>query len=145
MAAYSVMLLAVVHAALMGWQERRLHGQMSAELFRLPPLLVMERLLVKLLALGFGLLTLTLVSGGVFSEMEYQRWMKFDHKTVFAVLSWLMFGALLVGRSRYGWRGRTARLWVFAGFGALMLAYVGSRFVLGVILHRHLSGAMSGV
>jgi ABC-type uncharacterized transport system permease subunit len=55
---------------------------------------------------------------------------------VFAVLSWLTFGALLAGRLLYGWRGRTALRWTLTGFVLLILAYVGSRFVLEVILGR---------
>jgi len=55
---------------------------------------------------------------------------------VFAVLSWLIFAALLLGRYRYGWRGRRALRWTLAGFSCLLLAYVGSRFVLEVLLGR---------
>jgi ABC-type uncharacterized transport system permease subunit len=62
--------------------------------------------------------------------------MRFDHKTVFVVLSWLIFGLLLAGRMLYGWRGRTALRWTLAGFLMLMLAYPGSRFVLEVVLGR---------
>ena len=56
--------------------------------------------------------------------------------TVFGVLSWLIFGALLAGRALYGWRGRTAMRWTFAGFLTLVLAYLGSRFVVEVLLQR---------
>ena len=42
----------------------------------------------------------------------------------------------LAGRWRYGWRGRTALRWTLAGFAMLFLAYVGSRFVLEVLLGR---------
>jgi len=41
---------------------------------------------------------------------------------VFSVLAWLVFGALLVGRYRYGWRGRIALRWILAGGGLLLLA-----------------------
>ena len=44
--------------------------------------------------------------------------------------------ALLGGRWLYGWRGRTAVRWTLAGFLALVLAYIGSKFVLEVILGR---------
>jgi ABC-type uncharacterized transport system permease subunit len=46
------------------------------------------------------------------------------------------FGLLLAGRRLYGWRGRTALRWTLTGFVLLILAYVGSRFVLEVILQR---------
>jgi ABC-type uncharacterized transport system permease subunit len=62
--------------------------------------------------------------------------MSFEHKTVFAFISWLIFAALLLGRHLRGWRGRLALRWTLAGFATLLLAYVGSHFVVEVILHR---------
>ena len=59
-----------------------------------------------------------------------------SHKTVFALMSWLIFAALMWGRWRHGWRGRLAVRWTLAGFVLLLLAYVGSKFVLEVLLHR---------
>ena len=59
-----------------------------------------------------------------------------DHKTVFAFASWVIFAALLFGRYNYGWRGRIALRWTLAGFLLLILAYIGSRFVLEVLLGR---------
>ena len=82
---------------------------------------------------------LTLITGAVFSETIFQQAMKFNHKTLFAIISWLIFAALLTGRLRYGWRGRKALRWTLSGFSALLLAYVGSRFVLEVILSRPLT------
>jgi ABC-type uncharacterized transport system permease subunit len=72
------------------------------------------------------------------SEEIFGRALNFSHKTLFAVISWFIFAALLAGRHFYGWRGRTALRWTLAGFAALLLAYVGSRFVLEVILKRGL-------
>jgi ABC-type uncharacterized transport system permease subunit len=60
----------------------------------------------------------------------------FTHKVVFSVLGWLVFGALLVGRYRYGWRGKVALRWILAGSVLLLLGYIGSKFVLEAILHR---------
>ena len=78
----------------------------------------------------------TLVSGIAFSEEVFGKPLTFNHKTVFAILSWVIFAALLAGRHLRGWRGRIALRWTLAGFAALLLAYVGSRFVLEVILGR---------
>jgi ABC-type uncharacterized transport system permease subunit len=59
-----------------------------------------------------------------------------DHKTVFTIAAWAVFGGLLMGRMFFGWRGRTALRWTLIGFAMLMLAYVGSRFVRAVLLGR---------
>lgn len=146
-AAYSLFTIAALHALLMTLVERRLHharlnghtaGPLAGPLAVLPPLLTLETLLFRIITLGFVLLTLTLATGFIFSETVFGRALSFSHKTLFAVLSWIIFGALLAGRHLYGWRGRTALRWTLAGFVVLLLAYVGTRFVLEVILKRGL-------
>jgi len=99
-------------------------------------LLALEKLLFQLIGVGFLLLTATLVTGVFFSEQLFGRALRFEHKTVFTIASWLVFAGLLGGRIVFGWRGRTALRWTFAGFMMLLLAYVGSRFVLEVVLGR---------
>lgn len=136
MLAYSLFTIAILHALLMAVAERRLRWRGADAASPLPPLLTLERLLFRLIGAAFVLLTLTLATGVAFSETLFGRAMRFDHKTVFAVLSWLTFGVLLAGRGLYGWRGRTALRWTLTGFVLLILAYVGSRFVLEVILRR---------
>ncbi len=137
MLAYSLFTIASLHVLLMALLERRLHvGELPAALQKLPPLLTMEKLLFRIITAGFVLLTLTLASGIVFSEELFGTAMRFSHKTVFGILSWLIFAALLGGRWFYGWRGRIAVRWTLTGFLMLVLAYVGSRFVLEVILGR---------
>lgn len=137
MLAYSLFTIAALHAVLMAVVERRLHdGTLPAMLHTLPPLLTMETLLFRIITTAFVLLTLALVSGMLFSEELFHKPAQFTHKTLFAFISWGIFAALLGGRKIYGWRGRTAMRWTMAGFIALILAYVGSKFVLEVILHR---------
>ena len=145
MLAYSLLTIAALHAGLMMVLERRLHAgklarasgePLTGPWTSLPPLITLEILLFRLIALGFVLLTLTLASGFLFSEELFGRAARFNHKTVFGVISWIIFAALLVGRYARGWRGRTALRWTLAGFVALLFAYVGSMFVLEVILGR---------
>ncbi|TSA14479.1 MAG: cytochrome C biogenesis protein [Betaproteobacteria bacterium] len=145
MLAYSLFTIAALHATLMTVLERHLHSGMHAAASgeslagpwaSLPPLMTLEKLLFQILSLGFVLLSLTLASGFVFSEELFGQAARFNHKTVFGIASWIIFAALLIGRYGWGWRGRTALRWTLAGFAALLLAYVGSMFVLEVILGR---------
>ena len=89
------------------------------------------------ITIAFCLLTLALISGVMFSEAIFGKAMALDHKTLFAFASWGIFAALLIGRRVYGWRGRVALRWTLAGFLVLLLAYMGSRFVAEVLLHRY--------
>ncbi|CAG0949050.1 Inner membrane protein YpjD [Burkholderiales bacterium] len=133
--AYAFFVVAAAQALVMTGLESRLHRGL-AEGSAAPPLLTLERALFRLIGVGFVLLTLALASGVLFSEQLFGRAFQFTHKNVFAVASWLVFGALVVGRWRYGWRGRKALRWILAGTVLLILAYLGTKFVVEVVLGR---------
>ena len=117
--------------------EKRLHrGLPEPRADSMPPLLTLERFLFRIVGAGFILLTLTLATGILFSEELFGKPVRFTHKVVFSVLGWIVFAALIFGRHRYGWRGKSALSWVLAGTGLVFLAYVGSKFVLEVLLGR---------
>jgi len=137
MLAYSLFIVATVHSLVMLAEEKWLHrGILPPFLRSLPPLLEMEALLFRILLAAFVLLTLTVVSGVFFSEQLFGKPLTFTHKVVFAILSWFIFGGLLAGHFFRGWRGRTAVRWTLAGFTMLLLAYVGSKVVLELVLKR---------
>lgn len=135
--AYGLFTIASLHAVLIALAEKHLHKAVPPRmLIGLPPLLTLEKLLFRMVEAGFIILTLTLFTGIFFSESIYGRPLPLTHMTVFGMASWLIYGALLAGRKIYGWRGRTAIFWTLAGFASLLLAYVGVKFVVEVILHR---------
>jgi ABC-type uncharacterized transport system permease subunit len=134
-AAYGLIAAAVVHAWWMQRTEQAMRRGVAPPEGGLP-LLAIERLTFRFVTAGFALLTATLLAGWWFAEHLYSQGITWDHKRVFAALSWVVFAVLLVGRWRLGWRGRTATRMLYVGSGLLLLAYVGSRFVLEILLHR---------
>jgi ABC-type uncharacterized transport system permease subunit len=137
MLAYGLLSIAALHALLLSILETRLHGgNLPVFLRDLPPLMKLERLTFRILFAGFVLLTLTLASGVGFSEELFGKPFQFNHKVVFGCIAWFIFALLLLGRHFWGWRGRVAVRWLLAGFLSLVLAYLGSKFVLEVLLHR---------
>ncbi len=135
--AYALFTVAALLALLMLFLEKRLlAGALHVGEQSLPPLLRVEQLLFKLLVAAFILLTATLVTGVFFSEALFGKVFQVTHKTVFAVLSWLIFAGLLLGHWRSGWRGKVAVRWTLLGFVLLLLSYVGSKFVLEIVLKR---------
>lgn len=135
-ASYGLFAAAVVHGWLMQRSERamRLGTQSDAGL----PLMTLERLTFRFVEAGFVLLSATLLVGWLFSEQWYGpglAW-NWNHKTIFSVLAWLAFAGLLIGRARLGWRGSRAVRVLYLGSALLLLGYVGSRFVLEVVLRR---------
>ena len=130
--AYGLFGAAVLHAALLDNAERRmrLKGPLSSGPGGMP-LLQLERLTFRFVEVGFAVLSAALLLG-VATTQEW-RW---DHKTVFSLLGWAVFAALLAGRRLRGWRGRRATRWLYVGAVLLLLAYAGSRFVIEVVLSR---------
>ena len=133
-ACYGLFAAAVVHAWLMNRAERQM--RLAADSHSGMPLLTLERLTFRFVMAGFVLLSATLVAGWAFGEQLYGRAWRWDHKAVFSLLAWITFAVLLLGRSRFGWRGRSAVRVLYAGAALLLLAYAGSRFVMEVVLGR---------
>ena len=127
--AYSMLGLAMLQALLLAAQHKQLHNHRPGGLIRtLPPLQDMETLLFRLITSGLILLTLGLLSGFLFMDEFFGR--QVAHKTILSLIAWLTFATLLFGHWRYGWRGKTAIRWTLAGFGFLMLAFLGSKLIL---------------
>jgi ABC-type uncharacterized transport system permease subunit len=135
--AYGLLAAAVVHARLMMRAERLVRSGVGAPNADVP-LMTYERLTFRLVGAAFVLLSATLAAGWLFGETLYGpgKALRWDHKTVFSLLAWFTLAWLVVGHWRFGWRGRKALNTLYAGAALLLLAYVGSRFVLEVVLQR---------
>lgn len=132
-AAYSILSIAAVQAILLTIQDYNLRNKRPGGFIRaLPPLQSMETLLFQMIALGFALHSISLLTGFFFLENMLAQHMV--HKTVLSITAWLVFGTLLWGRWKFGWRGRTAIRWTLSGFAVLALGYLGSKMVLEIII-----------
>lgn len=142
---YTMFALAVGHAWMLARREAALRSAGARDIANRgdgaemgPALLTIERLMFNFIFAGFVLLSITLVLGWGFRDYLYGHhsvW-AWDHKSVFSALSWLFFLTLLAGRYWLGWRGRKAVRVLYAGALFLLLAYVGTHFVLEVFLQR---------
>ena len=133
--AYSMLSIAAVHAMLLAVQERHLRNRHPGGFIRaLPPLQTMETLLFQMIGLGFFLHSLSLISGIINLDDMFAQHVA--HHTILSITAWFVFATLLWGRWRFGWRGMTAIRWTLGGFITLGLAYIGSKWVLEVLLTR---------
>lgn len=135
MLSYSLFSIAAGQAILLAVQNRHLHSKRPGGFIRaLPPLETMETLLFQMIAVAFVLQSLSLLSGMLYIENIFAQ--HIAHKTILSVVAWLVYATLLIGRWRFGWRGRKAIRWTMGGFITLLLAYLGSKWVLEILLHR---------
>ena len=133
--AFAVLAIAAVQAVLLGLQNRALRQHHIRGLVQaLPPLTTMERVLFELIWAGVGLLTLSILSGFLFLDSMFAQHLA--HKTILSLAAWVIFSVLLFSHHRLGWRGMRAVRWTLGGYGVLLVAYFGSKFVLEVLLGR---------
>jgi len=133
--AFGLLSIAGVYALFVFFIDHFLRRHHLVPLVRsLPPLEVLESLLFKTIAAGFALLTVSLLSGIMFINDIFAQHLV--HKTILSIMAWLVFGVLLWGRWRYGWRGSLAVRLTLAGIILLVLSYFGSKLVLEIILGK---------
>ncbi|MFQ5469547.1 MAG: inner membrane protein YpjD [Gammaproteobacteria bacterium] len=131
--AYSLLSLAALQAILISIQDSHLRNKHPGGFIRtLPPLQTMESLLFQIIGLGFAFQSLSLVSGALYIDDLFAQHL--IHKTVLSIVAWIIFAILLWGRWQSGWRGKTAIRWTLGGFVSLLLAYLGSKLVLEILL-----------
>lgn len=130
--AYAVLMIAAIHACLLAIQDQQLRQRKRNFLPALPPLQTMESMLFEIIAVGFALLSLAIISGFVTLNDVFAQHVA--HKTVLTLLAWFIFAVLLAGRHFLGWRGQTAIRITLAGFVVLLLGFYGSKLVLEFII-----------
>jgi ABC-type uncharacterized transport system permease subunit len=142
MLAYSTFTISAATALVMLAMEKALHQTRNFSIDRpgwwqgLPPLIGLDQMLVRVVFFGFVLVSFTLISGMAVGLERGYGLLRLDHKTVFTIAAWALSLTLILGHRWWGWRGKVAARWTLAGFVALLLAYVGSSFVLEVLLKR---------
>ena len=133
--AYSLLMIGTLQALLLALQDKFIKSkQISKIIDILPPLQIMEQLLIQIIVIGFFLLSLSLTTGIMFIDNLFEQHL--IHKTTLSILAWMVYAILLWGRWSLGWRGKRITRWILVGFIVLILAYTGSKFVLELILQR---------
>jgi ABC-type uncharacterized transport system permease subunit len=83
------------------------------------PLESLDRLIHRLVWVGFPLFTIAMVLGVMWTARRGDGWGRPEH--LIALVTWLVFGGLLVTRTAYGWRGRRSARLTLIGFGAALV------------------------
>ena len=102
-------------------------------------LLPMEDILFKIYWFGFILLSITLFSGILFTNEIFGTSIIWNHKPIFSLMAWITYGSMLLGRMKYGWRGKKAVVISLIAFMFLLLSYFGTKFVFEILINNNLS------
>ena len=116
--------------------EKGLHAETknSSMISSSEPLLDVESKLFQIYWIGFIFLTFTLFSSLFFSNYLFGQSLDWNHKTIFTILAWLSYALVLFGRVQFGWRGKKSIIISLLAFAFLILAYLGTKFVVEIVL-----------
>lgn len=132
--AYSTLSIGALYALQLAWLDTKLKKKKSLVMNpNVPPLLMIERQLFRIILIGNLLLTGTLITGFFFIQDMFAQGKA--HKGILSFVAWIVYSVLLWGHYQKGWRGRKVTWFAIAGATLLTLAYFGSRFVREFILH----------
>ncbi|MCE0494222.1 cytochrome C assembly family protein [Vibrio salinus] len=133
LASYAALIIGALYAVQIAWLDHKLKSKQALAINpNLPPLMMVERQLFRIILFGNLLLTATLVTGFVYIEEVFSRGNM--HKGILSFIAWIVFSILLWGHYQKGWRGRRVTWLTILGAFILTLAYFGNRFVREFIL-----------
>jgi cytochrome c-type biogenesis protein CcsB len=125
----AVFALAFATSLLYLFEDNRLKAKRPSQLRRLfPSLEKLDDLNYRLLAWGFPLLTLGIVTGAIWAHFAWGHFWSWEAREIWSLVTWVLYALLLHGRS-VGWRGRRAATLTILGFAVLLASFVSANLL----------------
>jgi cytochrome c-type biogenesis protein CcsB len=96
----------------------------------------LDNISYRVIGLGFPLLTIGIIAGGVWANEAWGSYWSWDPKETWAFITWLVFAAYLHARITRGWQGRKPAILAAVGFVVVWVCYLGVN-LLGKGLHSY--------
>jgi cytochrome c-type biogenesis protein CcsB len=96
----------------------------------------LDNISYRVIGLGFPLLTIGIISGGVWANEAWGSYWSWDPKETWALITWLVFAAYLHTRITKNWQGRRPAILAAIGFVVVWICYLGVN-LLGKGLHSY--------
>jgi cytochrome c-type biogenesis protein CcsB len=96
----------------------------------------LDNISYRIIGLGFPLLTIGIIAGGVWANEAWGSYWSWDPKETWALITWLVFAAYLHSRITKGWQGRKPAILAAVGFVVVWICYLGVN-ILGKGLHSY--------
>lgn len=128
--AYSAFMIAFVMAVLYLVRERISPERNSFWDSRLPDLKTLDQTMYRVMAFGFFMQTLLIITGAMWAQYAWGRYWGWDPKETWALVTWFIYAAYLHTRVTMGWRGRRSAIVAIIGFIAVLFTLFGVSLLL---------------
>ena len=107
-------------------QDRLLKSkQFNVLYFKLPPLDFLDMLNQRSILLGFPFLTLGILTGAMSAQMTLGSYVSWNSEQIWALVTWVFYFVVLMGRVTVGWRAKKAAYLTIVGFAGVLLTFLG--------------------
>ena len=107
-------------------QERLLKSKRFNVLYsKLPPLDFLDWLNQQSIVIGFPLLTLGIIAGAISAEYSQGSYLSWNPEQTWALVTWVFYFIVLLGRLTVGWRAKRAAYLTIIGFAGVVLTFIG--------------------
>jgi len=131
--AYGMFFVTFIASLFYLFQERELKGKKPKTFYYwLPSLVLLDDLFYKFLISGFCFMTLGLLAGVIWAEQDWVGGWQSDPKVIAALVTWVIYLALIYLRLTAGWRGKRAALISMVGFLSVLFTFLGARYLGGL-------------
>lgn len=118
-------------------QEWLMKKKLALGLHRIfPPLETIDTLCYRLIAIGFPLITLGIITGAVWAQSAWGAYWNWDPKEIGALIIWICYAVYLHFRFVGGWQGRRTNIILIIGFIFVLLTFYGVNY-LPTGLHKY--------
>ena len=104
----------------------------NAFLKLIPQTAVLDDLNYQMVAIGFLMLTLGIITGSVWASTAWGRYWGWDPKETWSLITWLVYAAVLHSRMVRGWTGRKIAILCIIGFSCVLITYFGVNYLAGL-------------
>jgi len=84
----------------------------------------------RIVAVGFAMMTLTIVLGAIWAEQAWGRYWSWDPKETWALITWIIYAIYFHLYYRRDWKGRRANILLIAGFVLVLFTFFGVSYLL---------------
>lgn len=96
----------------------------------MPNIEVCDYLSYRVIAFGYLMLTLVIVTGAIWAKSAWSRYWGWDPKETWSLITWIIYSTYIHLRFNRGWKGRTAAWFAVIGFACVIFTFVGVNVLL---------------
>lgn len=96
----------------------------------LPDAEVCDYLSYRVIAFGYLMLTLVIVTGAIWAKKAWARYWGWDPKETWSLITWIIYSTYLHLRFNRGWKGKTAAWFSVIGFICVIFTFIGVNVLL---------------